>query len=144
LLMVLYNGTVRRSDDGGGTWTTLGRAPVPDEAGYSAKVAVLGPDGRLYVGVLRSGPSAGWVYRTAERLYAGAAEPGREGAVGPGLEVTPIPVRGEAEVTRTLAQPGAASVALYDGLGRQVAALHEGPLRAGRHALPLDGADLAP
>lgn len=34
------------------------------------------------------------------------------------------------------------SVTAYDALGRRVAVLHVGPLTAGRHVLPLDGAGL--
>ncbi|MDX1418859.1 MAG: hypothetical protein R3181_02725 [Rubricoccaceae bacterium] len=142
LLKIHYRGEVQRSDDGGETWETLGRAPVEDEGNVSAKSAVLGPDGRLYVGVLRPGPDDEWVYRTEERLVPVAAEPSPEAPSGLRLDVSPNPAQGEAEVSLVLARPGMASVALYDGLGRRVAVLHEGTLTAGRHVIPFYGADL--
>jgi hypothetical protein len=55
------------------------------------------------------------------------------------LSVVPNPVRNEAAVTLTLTAPSEAAVALYDGLGRRVALLHEGMLEAGSHAFHLDG-----
>ncbi|MDX1418485.1 MAG: T9SS type A sorting domain-containing protein [Rubricoccaceae bacterium] len=43
-----------------------------------------------------------------------------------------------------MAASGSASVTVYDVLERQVAVVHEGPLRAGRHAFRLDGRALSP
>ncbi|MDX1420343.1 MAG: T9SS type A sorting domain-containing protein, partial [Rubricoccaceae bacterium] len=54
------------------------------------------------------------------------------------LSVAPNPVRDRAVVALTLPRATGATVALYDGLGRQVAVLHEGVLEAGVHEVPLD------
>jgi len=58
------------------------------------------------------------------------------------LSTYPNPFNPVAVVTLEVASPGEASVTVYDVLGRRVAALHEGPLEAGRHAFRLDGAAL--
>ncbi|MDX1532442.1 MAG: FG-GAP-like repeat-containing protein, partial [Rhodothermales bacterium] len=54
----------------------------------------------------------------------------------------PNPARGRSRFTLTLAEAQAVTIAVFDGLGRRVAVLHEGPLPAGEHALALDGAGL--
>ncbi len=59
-----------------------------------------------------------------------------------GLSVAPNPFRAEARVTLTLSAPGAATVGVYDVLGRRVAVLTAGPLGAGSHVFRLDGAAL--
>jgi hypothetical protein len=58
------------------------------------------------------------------------------------VDVWPNPFRGAAEVTLTLAEASDATVGVYDVLGRQVALLHEGALRAGAHTFRLDGGGL--
>jgi hypothetical protein len=265
-VVVLYGGTVYRTDDGAETWAAVGRA-TQITVDTHVTSAALGPDGRLYVGILEQGPNGrGWVWRTAEVLTAsvgvsaepvdppvvigpgggsflfrvrltntttlpqtveawsevsgplalspvigprsvtlppgasvtrtlvqrvpGAAPAGtytytvavgdfpggvvssdgftvvKQGAEGTGggdegwavsgwdeaasaaepeggawgLAVSPNPFRGEAAVTLTLTEPAEVTVALYDGLGRRVALLHEGALGAGSHALPLPAA----
>jgi len=60
------------------------------------------------------------------------------------LVVAPNPVRGRATVTLTLGQRAAVRVVVYDALGRRVAALHDGPVDSGSHALALDAGSLAP
>lgn len=60
------------------------------------------------------------------------------------LDVFPNPARGTARLALTLPAEGAVSVAVYDLLGRRVAAVHDGPLGAGAHALTLDVRRLAP
>ena len=70
------------------------------------------------------------------------AEPGAETSAL-ALAAAPNPFTRSATITLALPAPGAARVAAYDVLGREVAVLHEGPLAAGRHPLALEGG-LAP
>lgn len=51
----------------------------------------------------------------------------------------PNPFRDGTRLALRLDRPAAATVAVYDVLGRRVALLHEGPLAAGRHVLAWDG-----
>jgi hypothetical protein len=55
------------------------------------------------------------------------------------LSIFPSPARGPVTVAVDVPSPGQAAVAVYDLLGRRVAALHEGPVAAGRLTLALDG-----
>lgn len=59
-----------------------------------------------------------------------------------GMVVAPNPVRDAAIVTFALAEGGAVRLAVLDALGREVAILAEGALRAGEHSVRLDAADL--
>jgi hypothetical protein len=138
-LAVLPRGTVYRTNDAGETWAAIGRAPDISED-ISATAAVVGPDGRLYVGLIRGGIGRTWVYRTAEVVVAseGGPEPGEPLR----LEVAPNPFRGAATVTLSLSEPSEAMAAVYDVLGRRVSVLHEGPMAAGPHALRFDGRGL--
>jgi hypothetical protein len=60
------------------------------------------------------------------------------------LRIGANPVRGRTEVTLTLDQAQAVTVAAFDAVGRRVATLHMGQLAAGVHAMSLDAAALAP
>src|SRR5690606_34919409 len=129
--VVLGRGTVYRTDDAGATWEAVGRAP---EIAFLIHLssAVVGPDGRLYVGLTENGPARGWVWRTAEVVTV-AAEPGPEPErEGLGLEVRPNPFRGAATVTLTLARPSEVEVAVYDVLGRRVTTVASERFPAGR------------
>ncbi|MDX1420515.1 MAG: T9SS type A sorting domain-containing protein, partial [Rubricoccaceae bacterium] len=145
-LAVLPRGTVYRTDDAGATWAAIGRAPEVNGDIY-LNAAALSPDGRLYVGLLEIRANGeGWVWRT-EVLPGGVPVPveaGPEGDESLGVEVSPNPSREGGTVTLTLARPSSVSVAVYDGLGRRVAVLHEGPLPAGRHTLAFDRSALPP
>jgi len=57
---------------------------------------------------------------------------------GYALSVTPNPAREDATVSLMLRTAAEARVAAFDGLGREVALLHDGPLAAGTHRLALD------
>jgi photosystem II stability/assembly factor-like uncharacterized protein len=140
-LLVGWKGTVYRTDDGGQTWVAVGAAPEVNDDRY-VRSAVVGPDGRLYVGLGAQGTERGWVWRTNEVVVAsepGVPEPSEEPLR---VEVHPNPAHDSATVTFTLRTPSEVEAVLYDGLGRRVAVLHEGPLGAGEHTLPLDGGAL--
>ncbi len=67
----------------------------------------------------------------------------REGVpVGLGLVVAPNPAPGRTTVSFDVPTSGPVRVAVYDGLGREVAALVGGDRPAGRHRVPFDGAGL--
>lgn len=89
------------------------------------------------------GSEAGTVFLLDLRsVVVGEGAPGISGA---GLAVTgPNPVRRRSEVTLTLAAPAAATVALFDALGRRVALLHEGMLPAGASRIAVDVSGLTP
>jgi hypothetical protein len=71
-------------------------------------------------------------------------EPVAPGAEALDLRVAgPNPFRDGTRVALALGRPAAASVAVYDALGRRVAVLHEGALPAGRHVIGWDGTDEA-
>ena len=75
-------------------------------------------------------------------LFSAVAD--EDGADGVRLDVVaaPNPVSTRGTVTYGVAEPGEATVALYDALGRQVAVLAEGAHTAGRHTADLPTADL--
>ena len=59
-----------------------------------------------------------------------------------GLAVYPNPSRGAVTVSLTLAEASEVRVVVYDVLGRAVALLAEGPLKAGEHAFSFEAAGL--
>ena len=71
-----------------------------------------------------------------------AAEPGPTSGLS--LAVAPNPASSAATARLTVGGAGPVRVAVYDVLGREVAVVHDGPLGAGPHALPLDSATLVP
>src|SRR5690606_10372569 len=125
VLVVLGGGTIYRSDDAGVTWEAIGRAPEINEDIYVTSAA-LGPDGRLYVGLLEIGIGQGWVWRTGEVLVASEPPPAPSSEESLGVKVAPNPFRGEATVTLSLARPSEVEAAVYDVLGRRVAVLVSG------------------
>src|SRR5690606_9280607 len=55
----------------------------------------------------------------------------------------PNPTTGRAEVTLSVAEGQAVTVAVYDALGRRVSLLHDGPMAGGtEHRLTFDGSGL--
>lgn len=89
-------------------------------------------------------PNVDWGYgkvdafAAATRVRGGtASEPGGA-AGGMRLSMAPNPARGAGTLTLALALPLSASVTLVDVLGRRVGRIHEGPLPAGTHRLPVD------
>ena len=142
-VMVLGRGTVSRTDNAGATWVAVGRAPDVGP-NVAVDVAVVGPDGRLYVGIVSGLPGEGWVWRTEEVVGVPVSgEAGPEGEASDiGLEVRPNPSRGAAEVVLTLSEPSHVSVAVYDVVGRRVASVPVRAYAAGRHSVALGRAAL--
>ena len=56
----------------------------------------------------------------------------------------PNPFAASTRLELTLDEPADVTVAVYDALGRRVALLHEGPLRASTYTLRVDAGDLPP
>ena len=144
-VVVVGRGFVYGTSDGGATWDVLGRLPV-DASSLRAKVATLGPDGHLWVGLFRNNSDGAWLYRSAEAAEAGVAvsqePPAAADALG--LSVGPNPSRGAATVTVAPPSPAASvRVEVFDALGRRVVVLHDGPA-VGPLSLPLDASGWAP
>jgi hypothetical protein len=57
-------------------------------------------------------------------------------------EASPNPFSSQARLKLEVAEGQAVTVGVYDGLGRRVATLHDGPMEAGAHVLVLDGSSL--
>src|SRR5690606_5606519 len=92
------------------------------ETSVRTEDVVVGPDGRLYAAMVRSGTSRQWVYRTVAPVPVGVAPgalPVEEGSL---LRVWPNPARG---VLHVEGEPGAEAV-LYDVLGQVVLRLRLG------------------
>ena len=60
------------------------------------------------------------------------------------LRVAPNPAVGRTRISTTLDQPASVQAVVLDSLGRQLATLHEGPVRAGELDLEWDASDAAP
>lgn len=119
---VMKRGPLWGTEDGGETWAEWAPSPTPNEAGHFARWALAGPDGRLYVGIVKSGGNESvFDVRTTVPVVAVANEapPEASGAV---LRVSPNPagglVRIEMEGTRT---PEAVEIVIVDARGREVA-----------------------
>ena len=113
-----------------GTWTPL--APLP-AAREDAGAALIGGD--LYV--VGGADALGSPTSTLWRL-AGVATSGETGPTAEASRLRlagPNPVRSAARVAVTLRAPAEATVDVVDGLGREVARLHAGPLPAGETRL---------
>ena len=127
----LVEGTVSASD------------PVSTVFGRVVAAVVYGPDGSVF-GSMRGGladPAA----RTQATSFASAmaAAFGQatsaedEGGVDLAVRAWPNPSAGRATVAFGLAVGGAARVAVYDALGREVAVVADRPFGAGRHEVRL-------
>ena len=122
-----------------------------EDRGFGALV-----DGRLFVAGMTEGalvaPGAGSFDGYAAELDPAtlapvppttvSAEPGPTSEVG--LVVFPNPASGPASVRLSLPAAGEVQVRVFDVLGRERLTLHDGPLDAGAHTLPLDAGRLAP
>jgi len=71
----------------------------------------------------------------------GLSVPGRDAARATAMHAFPNPAAGDVDLWLDVPGTERFTVTLHDALGRELAVLHEGPLRAGRHTLrvPLGG-----
>jgi hypothetical protein len=108
----------------------------------------VGRDGRLYLGTDGSnnpGDTAGAVWRTVDPLPVVAGEEGPGwGADGARLEVRPNPAVGRVAAVLVLEEPAEVALAVYDALGREVAALPSRRVGESGHPFPLDTSGWAP
>jgi hypothetical protein len=140
---------VYRSGDRGRTWAGTGRIPAEEilgnEVGVRLEELIVGPEGRLWLGISGQGPSQGeGVFRTVEPVFPVSAEGGLEPGK-PGAELVaayPNPSSGAVTVPVVVPKAAEVRVTVYDVLGRAVATLHDGRLDIGVHDLTLDGAAL--
>jgi hypothetical protein len=74
-----------------------------------------------------------------------AADPGADPALGLELQApAPNPAGGQVAVRFSLPETGAARLAVYDALGREVVELVDEDLPAGAHSVLFDAGGLAP
>ena len=122
--------------DGGETWVRIGRVPYAGENSDGSLTLVetleVGPDGRLYVGTVRTGPKESWSYRSRARVaevirFATAGEESSPEAVPEfTLTIHPNPAGSSTEVVVRLgagAGPTEVVVTVTDTQGREVARL---------------------
>jgi hypothetical protein len=101
------------------------------------------PRGRAIADALNSGAVA---TATLTPYFAGpvASEPPLATGSALRLAVSPNPSSDAIALTLEAARAGVVRVAVYDALGREVAAVHDGPLVAGVHRFSWEAAGLAP
>ena len=138
------------SADGGQTWQDLG--PMGAEWRFAPTQMTVGPDGRLYVGGHGGGAGpnpaedepAGGVFRTVQPVVSTAAEPPSPEPASFGVRVYPNPSGGAVTLALSGTETGdSVRLVVYDGLGREVAAVHDGPTTADAR-FTLAGAALTP
>ncbi|HIG75941.1 MAG TPA: T9SS type A sorting domain-containing protein [Bacteroidetes bacterium] len=134
-------GIIYRTDDGGGSWRVVGRAPVTED-GMTVRELVVGPEGRLYAGLSLAGTALAWVVRTAETVVASAAE--SPAAPELSLAVEPNPSAGRTAVRWRQESAGSARVSVFDARGREVLVLADGHRQPGEHRIKLDASGLVP
>jgi len=144
-LLLMKRGPVYGTEDGGETWARWSDFPGgPDD--IFARWAVVGPDGRLYVGLGRRGGDLAWVIRSSSPVasWAVSGEGGpAERASDLSLEIHPNPTAGRVTVELSGPPVGRVRLAVYDVRGREIAVLYDGP-SSGRRRFGLDSSGLAP
>ena len=137
-IVLLRNGLLWRTGDGGATWANVGQVPL-DYAEDKPQDLFLAPDRRLYVSTqaFQQSVDSAWVWRTSEPLPVAPAPAAVPSEVG--VTVRPNPSSGAASVTVGV-RDGAthATVEVFDAVGRRVAFLHDGPLVPGTRAFEVD------
>ncbi|MEM0961907.1 MAG: T9SS type A sorting domain-containing protein [Bacteroidota bacterium] len=121
-------------DDYGACVGSGGTAPCPKKVWFE-------PTAPVVVGDDLVATATDTFANTSEFSGARRAAVSSEGSPavdGLALWIAPNPTRGPLAVTLQQQTAGPATVSVFDALGREVAALHEGPLAAGEHALALD------
>lgn len=136
------NNKIFVSTDDGATWTEKSDGILAAGNGSATQMAI--HDGYLYAlfqAFVEPGTNFGLYRRPLAELGFGPASAEREEtSIGMTLDVVPNPARGVASVALALERGADVRVAVYDGLGRRVALLHDGPLEAGEHRLRWDDA----
>ncbi|MEM6784302.1 MAG: T9SS type A sorting domain-containing protein [Bacteroidota bacterium] len=130
-------GTFAYSTDEGATWT---EAATGYTGRYQVNDVLIDGRGRLVAATF------GGVWRTRASVVVASedAPPGKPGETTLLGVPYPNPTQDAVTVPLTLTRPAEVRVTVVDLLGREVAVLTEGPQQAGRHALALDTASLAP
>ena len=145
-LVVLGRGHIYRTTDAGDTWSVVGRSPEMNMPGDDftsyADTAEMGPDGRLYVGITRTGNQTIKVHRTVSPVVVSDAA-ALPAAPDLGVTVSPNPSRGAVSMSVAVPSAGAVRVEVFDSAGRRLAVLHEGAVR-GALSLDVDTAGWAP
>ena len=141
-LAAMARGYIYRTDDGGETWTLIGRAPIPYSITW-VRDALLDEQGRLVVAVPGDGLNRrNGVFRTATPIPVAAEEPLE--TFGASLRIEPNPASGVAQIRLTLATPEAdVRVSVFDARGREVAVAASGARGAGEHSFAVDTSPLA-
>ncbi|HIG75944.1 MAG TPA: T9SS type A sorting domain-containing protein, partial [Bacteroidetes bacterium] len=141
VLAILPRGHIYRTDDGGGSWSLVGRAPVPE--GYDrVREAVLDAEGRLIVSAARNGTVVNGVFRTVEPVpVASASAPPTVPDLS--LAVEPNPSTSRTAVRWRQASAGAARVSVFDARGREVLVVADGHCPSGEHRMEVDASGLA-
>ena len=141
------NGTIIAADPADGT--TLWSIPVTGPSAGAGGPAAFSPDGAVvYVPVNTLSfdePDQLWAIQVYDALTTGV-ERGVP-TVAPLLSLSapaPSPTRNVSCLTLSVRETQVVTVAVFDALGRRVGLLHEGPLAAGTHALPLNASALPP
>lgn len=134
------NNKIFVSTDDGATWTEKSDGLLLTENGSATQMAI--HDGYLYAlfqAFVEPGNNFGLYRRPLAELGFGPASAARDAkAMGMELDIAPNPARGVASVALALERASDVRVAVYDGLGRCVALLHDGALEAGEHHLRWD------
>ncbi len=133
-LAVGGRGIVYRTDDAGETWAIAGRTPVT-ASNMTSRMLMVGPEGRLYVGLLLAGTERAWAVRTVQPVVAVSSVPNPE-ASGARLRVSPNPGAGAVRIALRLDTPEAARLTVFDARGRAVHTEASGA--RGQHAWEVD------
>ena len=126
---------------------TGGRTLLDLGANDVAVALAFEPNGRVVLAGQTGNTEGSEVQIAVARFVTDGRPTAGEAPAAPGalaLAAAPNPFQSTAAVTLTLTEAGAASVSVYDALGRRVAVLHDGPLGAGPHTFRIDGGGLAP
>ena len=121
------------------TGTVSAGADVSTVFGRVVAAVVYDRDGSVFASVRGGLPEAEAEAQAASfaaamaRVFGRATSAEGEGGADLAVRAWPNPSRGAATVAFGLAQGGAARVAVYDALGREVAVVADGPHGAGRH-----------
>lgn len=110
-------GRVWRSMDSGDTWTLEGVVPDMLDIESVQNSTIVGPDGRIYAGVVRAGPAHGWMWRTVDSVLVGNESDPEFAEERNNLRVFPNPSTGTLTIEADMREQEAV---VYDLRGREV------------------------